>query len=164
MIKKPDTDGIELKVLILEDSERDLELMHEQLSNAGYHLDLTHVENEADFTNSLHGNSFDLILSDYKLPGFDAFGALQISQEICPLTPFICISGTIGEETAVELLKLGAVDYVSKERPERLPMAVARALEGAKIKADYQKATEALRVSEERCAAFTVWLLPELEW
>src|SRR6056297_2261933 len=125
---KTDKEGVDLKVLVLEDSARDLELMHEQLSNAGYHLDLTHVENEADYTTSLRNNSFGLILSDYKLPGFDAFGALEINQEICPLTPFICISGTIGEETAVELLKLGAVDYVSKERPERLPMAVKRAL------------------------------------
>ncbi|OPL13187.1 MAG: hypothetical protein AVO38_13985 [delta proteobacterium ML8_D] len=148
MKTKTDIEGTEIKVLVLEDSARDLELMREQLLNAGFRLDLTHVENEAIFTASLRKNSFDLILADFKLPDFDAFGALQISRELCPETPFICISGLIGEETAVELLKRGAVDYVFKDRPERLPMAVKRALEEAKVKADYQKSVEALRESE----------------
>ncbi|MCA1760780.1 MAG: PAS domain S-box protein, partial [Bacteroidales bacterium] len=150
MNTKTNTEGIELKVLVLEDSTRDLELMREQLSNAGYHLDLTHVDNETGFTAALRENSFDLILADFKLPGFDGFGALQISRELCPETPFICVSGTIGEEIAVELLKLGAVDYVLKDRPDRLPFAVKRALEEAEVKADYQKAAEALRESEEK--------------
>jgi PAS domain S-box-containing protein len=153
MNRMSDQEGIKLKVLVLEDSARDLELLQTRLSDAGYRLNLSHVETEADFTHSLRENSFDLILSDYKLPGFDAFGALQISQEICPLTPFICISGTIGEETAVELLKLGAVDFVSKERPERLPMVVKRALEEAKVKADYQTAIKTLRESQELLSA-----------
>ncbi len=96
-----------------------------------YRLDLTHVENEEGFTATLRENSFDLTLADFKLPGFDAFGALEISRELCPETPFICVSGTSGEETAVELLKLGAVDYVLKDRPERLPISVKRALEEA---------------------------------
>jgi len=86
MKKQTDIEGAELKVLILEDSSRDLELMREQLSNAGYQLDLTHVENETGFKASLRENSFDLILADFKLPGFDAFGALQISLKLCPET------------------------------------------------------------------------------
>ncbi len=150
MNTKTDTEGTKLKVLVLEDSTGDLELMREQLSNAGYRLDLTHVENEAGFTALMRENSFDLILADFKLPGFDAFGALEISQKFCPETPFICFSATIGEETAVELLKLGAVDYVLKDRPERLPFSVKRALEEAELKKEYQKAAEALRESEER--------------
>jgi PAS domain S-box-containing protein len=150
MNTKKVNEGTDLKILVLEDSPGDLELMREQLSNAGYHLDLAHVENEAGFTASLRENSFDLILADYKLPGFDAFGALQISRKLCPETPFICVSGTIGEETAVELLKFGAVDYVLKDKPERLPYAVKRAMEEAEVKADYKKAAEALRESEAR--------------
>lgn len=158
------TEGTELKVLVLEDSPRDLELMYELLSDAGYNLDLIHVENEADFTAALRKNSFDLVLSDYKLPGFNAFGALKISMKLCPETPFICVSGTIGEETAVEMLKLGAVDYVLKDKPDKLPLAVKRALEEAKAKVDYQKAVEALRESEKHNAflAQTAFELVEL--
>ncbi len=147
---KTETESKELKVLVLEDSLRDMELMREQLLTAGYRLDLTHVENEEGFTALLRETSFDLILADFKLPGFDAFGALEICRELCPETPFICVSGTIGEETAVELLKLGAVDYVLKDRHERLPIAVKRALEEARVKADYQKTSESLRKSESQ--------------
>ena len=143
-------EGIALKVLVLEDSPIDFELIQEQLADAGYILDVTHVENESGFTISLRENSYDIILSDFKLPGFDAFGALQISNEICPEVPFICISGSIGEETAIELLKLGAVDYVLKDRPERLPFAVKRALDEAKEKADHRRAAKALQESEHR--------------
>ena len=125
--------NIELKVLVLEDSRQDLELIREQLIDAGYILDLTHVDNEGRFIASLRKSGFDIILSDFKLPGFDAFGALQIRNEICPDVPFICISGSIGEETAIELLKLGAVDYVLKDRPDRLPFAVKRALDEALV-------------------------------
>jgi PAS domain S-box-containing protein len=148
---KPKTNTeTKLKVLVLEDSIRDLKIMREQLLNAGFRLELTHVENEAGFTASLSANRFDLILSDFSLPGFDAFGALKISKKLCPETPFICVSGSIGEETAVEILRLGAVDYVLKDRPERLPFAVKQALAEAKIKADYKKAEEALQESEAK--------------
>ena len=148
MKKNTDRKDTELKVLVLEDSHEDLELMREQLLNAGYRLDLTHVEHEAGYTDALRENSFDLVLADFNLPDIDGFGALKICRELCPDTPFICVSGTIGEETAVELLKLGAVDYVLKDKLERLSMAVKRALEEAKAKADYQKAAEALKKSE----------------
>src|SRR5690606_3373529 len=119
----------ELKVLVLEDSLQDMELIRELLMVAGYILDLTHLENEAAYTIKLSEKCYDIILSDFSLPGFDAFGALEISKKICPDVPFICISGSIGEETAIDLLKLGAVDYVLKDRPERLPFAVKRALD-----------------------------------
>jgi PAS domain S-box-containing protein len=150
MNDKNEISGIKLKVLVLEDSLRDFELIREQLSEAGYILDLTHVENEAGFTSSLQKNSYDIILSDYRLPGFDAFGALLVSNRICPDTPFICISGSIGEEIAIELLKLGAVDYVLKDRPERLPFSVKRALDEAKEKSAHKKAAIALQQSEHR--------------
>lgn len=141
---------IELKVLLLEDSVRDAELIREILTDAGYILGFTHVENESAFSSELRVNRFDVILSDYNLQGFDAFGALKICNEICPDVPFICVSGSIGEETAIELLKLGAVDYVLKDRPERLPFAVKRALEKAKVKIAHKNAVKELYESENR--------------
>lgn len=142
--------GIRLKVLILEDSHYDLELIQELLLGAGYVLETTHVDHEAAFTESLKENAYDIILSDFSLPGFNAFGALHIRNECCPDTPFICISGSIGEETAIELLKLGAVDYVLKDRPERLPFAVKRALDEAKEIIAYKKAAKELKESKLR--------------
>ncbi len=143
-------EGVKLRVLILEDSRQDYELISEQLSDAGYLLELTHAENELEFNAALQENEYDLILSDFKLPGFDAFKALQITNKTCPNVPFICISGSIGEETAIELLKLGAIDYVLKDRPERLPFAVKRALDEAKEIAAHQQAAKALQESEYR--------------
>jgi len=150
MKKKTTKKETKLKVLILEDSPYDLELMRKQLSTVGYHLDVTHVENKAGYTSALRENRFDLILADFKLPDFDGFGALEISRELCPETPCIIVSGIIGEETAVELLKRGAVDYVLKDKPERLPFAIKRTLEEAEVKAEYQKAAETLRESEAK--------------
>lgn len=139
-----------LKVLFLEDSLHDMELFSEMLSQSGYVLDLIHVDNEKEYIKNLNNHQFDIILSDFSLVGFDAFGALEISKQICPDTPFICVSGSIGEETAIELLKLGAVDYVFKDRPDRLPYAIKRALDEAKTKMAHQKAAEELRESEEK--------------
>ena len=151
--------NIDLNVLSLEDSIPDFEMICDQLTNAGYHLNITHVEKENDFEASIRGNEYDIILADFNLPGFDAFGALRLCREICPVVPFICVSGSIGEETAIELLKLGAVDYVIKDRPERLPFVVKRALEEAKDKVIRQRAEDALtaKMSElERFHSLTV--------
>ncbi|MEA4981741.1 MAG: PAS domain S-box protein, partial [Paludibacter sp.] len=142
--------NINLRILVLEDSMQDMELIRELLTDVGYILDLTHVENEAAYTKKLRENCYDIILSDFSLPGFDAFGALEVSKRICPEVPFICISGSIGEETAIDLLKLGAVDYVLKDRPERLPFAVKRALDEAKEKTAHFKAEVELKQSEEK--------------
>ncbi len=136
--------GNGLKVLVLEDSARDFEIISELLSDAGFALKISWVETEDAFTSSLRENQYDIILSDFMLPGFDAFSALRISNETCPEVPFICVSGYIGEETAIELLKLGAVDYVLKDRPERLPFAVKRAIEEARREKLQKKAQEEL--------------------
>jgi two-component system, cell cycle sensor histidine kinase and response regulator CckA len=135
--------GDVLKILVLEDSARDFELISEQLHDVGLTVQITWVETEDAFISALRENQYDIILSDFKLPGFDAFGALRISNETCPEVPFICVSGTIGEETAIELLKLGAVDYVLKDRPERLPFAIKRAIDEATGKKLQRKTQEA---------------------
>ena len=136
-----------LKVLSLEDSARDFELIREQLVDAGYTLRIACVGTEDAYTASLREQAWDLILADFGLPGFDAFKALHIRNEICPHTPFICVSGSIGEETAIELLKSGAVDYVFKDRPDRLPFAVRRALAEAREKLLRLQTDEALKAS-----------------
>ncbi len=139
-----------LKLLILEDSLSDMELTVWHLREARYQLDVTHAEDEQGFREALQNKSFDVIISDFKLPGFDAFGALEICQQTCPEVPFICVSGIIGEETAVELIKKGAIDYVLKDRPARLPFSVQRALAEAKEKHELHSAEEKLKKSEER--------------
>jgi PAS domain S-box-containing protein len=141
---------IALKVLFLEDSVPDMELLVEQLSEAGYQLNLTHADNEASFKEALQKKKYDIILSDFKLPGFDAFNALKICKKLCPEIPFICVSGSIGEEAAVELLRKGAVDYVMKDQPGRLPYTVKRALDEAKERMAHRKAEIDLIESENR--------------
>jgi signal transduction histidine kinase len=133
-----------LRVLCLEDSPRDAEIMRELLIDAGYDLKIDCTAGEKEFVSFLHSHKYDIILSDFKLPGFDGFTALQWSVEICPDVPFICISGTVGEETAVELLKKGAVDYILKESLVRLPSSIKRALEEVKEKEARKRAEKDL--------------------
>jgi PAS domain S-box-containing protein len=138
-----------IKVIHLEDSGRDAELVKDYLSSELPMIDVKCVTNKSDYLASLAEECFDLILSDFKLPGFDGFEALVAAHELCPLVPFICLSGTIGEEAAVELLTSGAVDYVLKDRIQRLPMAITKAIDMARIKADNIQANEELKDSEE---------------
>lgn len=120
-----------LYALLLEDVRLDAELLAETLENEGYDLTLDVVDNERDFTHALNSNDYDIIFADYTLPSFDGERALVLARGICPNVPFISISGTIGEDRAVELLKQGATDYVLKDRMERLGMATKRALDAA---------------------------------
>ena len=85
-----------LNILCLEDSPRDVEIMRELLIDAGYDLNMDCTAVEKEFVSLLRSHKYDLILADFKLPGFDGFTALRWSVEICPDVPFICISGTIG--------------------------------------------------------------------
>jgi signal transduction histidine kinase len=133
-----------LNVLCLEDSPRDAEIIREFLIDAGYDLNMDCTAVEKEFVSLLRSHKYDIILSDFKLPGFDGFTALRWSVEICPDVPFICISGTVGEETAVELLKKGAVDYILKDRLVRLPSAIQRALDEAKEKEARKRAEKDL--------------------
>lgn len=137
-------------VLSLEDSDLDFEIIREQLIKAGYKLNLSRAETENEFTSLICNNKYDIILADYNLPQFDAFEALRICNIHCPEVPVICVSGSIGEIMAIELLKKGAVDYVLKDRLERLPFAVKRAMEEAKEKAARRQMEESLRLSEEK--------------
>lgn len=138
-----------LNVLSLEDSDADYEIIREQLIAAGLNINLSRVQTEPEFESAIRATKFDLILADFNLPQFDAFGALRLCNEICPEVPFLCVSGSIGEETAIELIKLGAVDYVLKDKPQRLPFAVKRALAEASEKEIRQLSETKLRESEQ---------------
>ena len=101
------------------------------------------------FEAALDAGAFDIILSDYHLPSFTGLEALAMARKKCPHTPFILISGTIGEQAAIESLKAGATDYVLKQQPERLPSAVRRAVQEAGERAKRREAETAL-VRRER--------------
>jgi DNA-binding NtrC family response regulator len=116
------------RILILEDTAWDAELAQRLLTNAGFSFSAVVVETRASFVEQLAVFRPDVIIADYALPGFSGTDALQIVQEQCPEIPFICWSGVLGDEAAVELIKQGATDYILKDRPARLPSAVDRAL------------------------------------
>ena len=138
-----------LQVLHLEDDVMDAELVQATLESEGIRADLTRVETEPDFLAALERTSFDLILADYSLPSFDGLSALKLTQQRAPDVPFLFLSGTLGEDAAIESLKKGAVDYVLKTRLVRLAPAVTRALREAREKAERKRAEEALRRSEK---------------
>jgi sigma-B regulation protein RsbU (phosphoserine phosphatase) len=105
---------------------------------------------KSKFVSLLRSRTYDVILSDVQCPNFDAFEALRFSIDICPHVPFICVSGSVGEETAIELKKQGAVDYVVKDRMVSLVLTIERARNKAKESTLRQQAEETLRQSEER--------------
>ncbi|NHJ48376.1 MAG: PAS domain S-box protein [Asgard group archaeon] len=117
-----------LKILHLEDNKMDAALVKETLLLNDIDCEITLVDNREDFVSNINNNQFDVILADYNLPTFDGFSALELSKKIAKDIPFIFISGVLGEETAIETLKKGAVDYVIKMRIERLAPAIERAL------------------------------------
>jgi len=134
-----------LRILHLEDSPRDAELIRELLVDAGFSPLIDWASNELEFTAFLRSNAYELILADYQLPGFEAPAALRLAKSLCPGIPFICVSGAIGEGKAVELLKLGATDYIPKDRLDKLPLAMKRALDEVAERSTRRAADEALR-------------------
>ena len=127
-------------VLHLEDDPLDAELVSAALSDAGFFADVVRVDNQVDFENALSGSSFDLVLADYNLPSFDGVSALEILRARKLLTPFVFVSGALGEDLGIESLKKGATDYVLKHRLERLGPATQRALSEARARTEREKA------------------------
>jgi len=117
-----------LNILHIEDSTEDSELIKRLLINNGLQCEVTRIETRAQVFDALEKNSYDLILADCKLPDFSGLRALEIAHALKPEIPFVFVSGTIGEETAIESLRNGATDYVLKDRLSRLIPAVRRAL------------------------------------
>ncbi len=133
-----------LRILHLEDDANDAELVRATLDELDVPLEVVDVTTRARFEEELAAGGLDIILSDYALPGFDGLAALALARKSRPDVPFILVSGTIGEEAAIESLVNGATDYVLKHRLSRLAPAVRRALDEAAEKATRRAAEEAL--------------------
>ncbi len=142
-----------LKILILEDVEDDTQLMLRYLKR-DYQFEHLWVEDEASYIKGLKNFKPDLILSDYMLPNFDGLQALKIRNETSPTTPFIIVTGSVNELTAVECIKTGATDYVTKEHLERLNVSVRNALEQKKAIEEKRIAQQQLLESLERFRTF----------
>jgi PAS domain S-box-containing protein len=139
-----------LRILNLEDNANDAELNGAMLSARWPECELVRVETREAFIAALGEGGFDIILSDYTMPGFDGRRALALARARRPEIPFVFVSGTIGEDTAIEALKNGATDYVLKHRLMRLIPAVDRALREAEDQAECQRAEESMRESEHK--------------
>jgi len=137
-----------LRILYLEDEPRDAELVQASLEAEGIACELTRADNQPDFLKYLRRGGFDLILADYTLPLFDGMSALKLAQEVSPQVPFIFVSGTMGEEVAIEALKQGATDYVFKTRLSRIAPSVRRALRESNDRSQRERAEEALQRNE----------------
>ena len=136
-----------MRVLILEDSKSDAELVLYELGRAGYELNWYQVDNEEDYLECL-SPELDIILADYTMPQFTALRALQILNSRELEIPFIIVTGTVGEEAVAECMRLGAVDYLLKDRLGRLGAAVERALQAKQLSEEKRRAVESLRENE----------------
>ena len=125
-----------VRMLFVEDVDTDAELVLRRLRQDGVQCIYTRVETEQAFVTALRERKYDIILSDFSLPQFDGMSALALASEELPDIPFIFVSGTIGEERAIEALRCGAVDYVLKSNLKRLAPAVTRALREAEQKTE----------------------------
>jgi PAS domain S-box-containing protein len=139
-----------LRVLIAEDTEDDALLLIRALRKGGYTPDTVRVWNAKTLSEALLSGEWDIILSDYHMPGFGGDKLIQIVRDQGIDTPIIIVSGAIGEEAAVELVKSGAEDYVMKDNLIRLIPSISRALKEAEDRKERRRAEEALRESEER--------------
>lgn len=138
-----------LRVLVIEDSESDAALVVRQLEQAGHAPSWLRVDGEESLRGALDAERWDVVISDYRLPGFDAAKALTIVRAVERDLPFIVVSGTIGDETAVALMKAGAQDYLRKENLTRLAPAVERELAEARMRLLQRQTERALRESNE---------------
>jgi PAS domain S-box-containing protein len=142
-----------LRVLHVEDSERDVALLTRHLTRAGYELVSKRVDTAEALRTALQNEKWDVILCDYSMPHFDALLALAVRKELARDLPFIIISGTIGEELAVEAMRAGAQDYLMKDKLARLAPTIERELLEAENRRARRQAEEALKNSEAELRA-----------
>jgi phosphoserine phosphatase RsbU/P len=152
-----------LRVLLVEDSKTDAALTLRQLEKAGYKTHWLRVETAEDMYKALQQETWDLVICDFQLPRFNAPAALTTLKKTKLDIPFIVVSGSIGEENAVIMMRVGANDYLMKDNMARLAPAVSRELAEARNRREHRRAQAALRESEERwkfaleCAGDGVW-------
>ena len=144
-----------LRIVLVEDNDPDSDLIQQTLADSGLNFTLATVDTREAFEAELSHKPPSIILSDYCLPQFDGSTALEIALHLAPEVPFIFVTGVLGEEVAIEMLKKGAIDYVLKSRLSRLVPAVNRALREAELRRETQKAQEKLRRSYDQLRALT---------
>lgn len=146
-----------LRVLLAEDNLNDAELVLRALRQAGFEPDWHRVETEQDFCERLTPD-LDIILSDYDMPAFNGPHALELLKRSSMDIPFIIISGTIGEDVAVEMMRLGATDYLLKDRLARLGISIRLALEQGQLRKERARAAETLKQNEQELRELTAEL------
>lgn len=142
-----------VKILHLEDNPKDTALVQATLESAGLAIEILRVETRDDFVAALEQREIDVIFADKTLPAFDGFRALEFARQLRPEAPFIFVSGTLGEEVAIESLKNGATDYVVKSRLARLAPVTLRALREVAEQRERQKAQAQIRANDARFRA-----------
>lgn len=141
-----------INLLIVEDSQDDLDLALRALRRDGLEVQWRQVVSESAMRQALGASLPDVILSDFSLPGFSGLEALRLARELAPEVPFIFVSGTIGEERAIEAIRMGATDYVLKSNMRRLGTAVKRALSEAAGRKTYEARLQYLANYDALCA------------
>jgi two-component system cell cycle sensor histidine kinase/response regulator CckA len=139
-----------INVLLVEDNELDATLLTYELRNGGFQVNLKRVETAREMGLALQEQEWDAVVSDYKLPAFSAPKALETLKKSDQDLPFIVVSGTIGEETAVEIMRSGAHDYLMKGNLNRLAEVLRREIRDARGRRESQRAETALRESEQQ--------------
>ena len=139
-----------LRLLMIEDSDDDAQLLLVKLRRAGYDPDYVRVDSEAGLREALQDSSWQIVVSDYAMPGFSGLRALEVLRDQNAGIPFILVSGTVGEEIAVEAMRCGANDYIMKDNLARLVPAIERELREARERNDRRRAEEALYQERER--------------
>ena len=152
-----------LRILIVEDIPADAELIEQTLRQAGLVFSAQRVETRNAFVRALEGFDPDIVLSDCRLPGFDGFAVIGCAREKSASLPVILVTGVLGDQAAVELVKAGANDYILKDGLARLPAALQRALAEAQAIRARRRAEEALRLSEERYRSLVV-AIAQIVW
>ena len=144
-----------LRLLHLEDDPDYCDLVRSLLEKDGFKVEAVVVDSRADFEMALAPDRFDIILADYLLPSYNGLEALCAARQKCPETPFLLVSGTIGEQSAIESLRTGATDYVLKQWPERLVPAITRAVQEAEERSKRRRVETELVRREKYFRALT---------
>jgi PAS domain S-box-containing protein/putative nucleotidyltransferase with HDIG domain len=163
---EPTTTEKEIQILHLEDDAIDAEMIQTILCSAGISCQIARVQSASEFSEALSEGRYELILADYRLPAYDGISALRFSRENYPDIPFIFVSGTLGEDAAIEGLTQGATDYVMKNKLTRLVSAVQRAVGEAENRKKRKEAEETLRKTNvllERIFSTTEFMLAYLD-
>lgn len=152
-----------LRILHLEDSTLDHELVKRELKKSGDSIDIQRVDTLEDFAEALEQATFGVVLADYRLPGFTALDAWEMMQKKALTTPFVLLSGAIGESAAVAAIKVGISDYLPKEDIGKLARVLERAIEMHRIQLEKEAADAELAQSEKRLASFAEHLQSTIE-